>query len=171
MLYLAPPLAVSCFHTSNILAVVYGCVAVLHVSMGITASQCRAVSGCKPFTCTSILSWMLVGCDMQCKAGHSLALGFRFQGVTRSNGKWLSRCEIMGQRHALGRYSTEELAAQAHDKVRIYQASIQSHHVWCCACWPQEFQTSCAYRIWGLPTSQSQLMMLSPSTCKSQLAV
>ena len=60
----------------------------------------------------------------------------RFSGVSRSsgkNGKWISRCRISGHDHPLGSYSTEELAAQAHDKVLIYQANKQPHFLRQCA--------------------------------------
>lgn len=59
-----------------------------------------------------------------------ISFHFRFSGVSRSggkNGKWTSRCRVLGHYHLLGTYSTEELAAQAHDKVLIYQANIQPH--------------------------------------------
>lgn len=49
-------------------------------------------------------------------------LHFRFFGVYGGqDSKWTSQCIAMGQRHCLGMYPTEELAAQAYDKMRIYR--------------------------------------------------
>lgn len=64
---------------------------------------------------------------MQYEAAHDRStLLSRFFGVSRSNGgkfgKWASKYVAKGQVHNLGQYKTEELAAKAYDKVRIYQA-------------------------------------------------
>ncbi len=52
---------------------------------------------------------------------------FRFIGVTRTkSGKWIPNARIEGQSGTapvtLGVHSTEELAAQAYDKLCVYQA-------------------------------------------------
>lgn len=124
---------------------------------------------------TRLVFAFCLGCMLvaMCSVKHRMntLLSFRFFGAHRTSGKsdkWGFSTRIKGQFYNIGNHSTEELAAQAYDKVRIYQASTQLHIVWLSL---NNSKTSCVYRVWVLQTSQKQVTMLSPSTCKSQLGV
>lgn len=107
---------------------------------------CKCSKSSRTLCCESIQPIHLVlafhlGCmlDAMCNVQQrmNILVSFRFVGLHRANdrkyGKWSSRYVVMGQVHNLGQYATEELAAQAYDRVLIYQASTQPHCVWRCA--------------------------------------
>ena len=81
-------------------------------------------------TCIGMSSWMHLGLAIQCEVAYAHLLYCRFTGVSRAHGgirgRWSSVVCIKGPQRPLGEYSTEELAAQAYDRVCIYQASTTS---------------------------------------------
>ena len=69
---------------------------------------------------------MHLECAIQREIVYAHFLCCRFIGVSRSHtGKWTSAISIKGRRRSLGDYLAQELAAQAYDRVCIYQASVQ----------------------------------------------
>lgn len=93
---------------------------------------------CNNSSCTNVvqafylLTLALASCmRVGCHDFMNMRLPFRFFGVHPSNGgksgKWSSSAMIKGHLYFIGNHLSEEHAAQAYDKVRIYQASVQPY--------------------------------------------